>query len=79
MKVGREHCNDSASERPASPDVEAALIEEPLDNSNDVRLSVVMLAILIQSGRFFIMFLTLRTKLPAVSNLVAITRMALSR
>ena len=71
--------SDNASERPASPDVEAALIEDPLDNSNEVRLSTLIVAIFSQSGTFRIMFLTFLTKFPAVANLVAITRMALSR
>ena len=60
-------------------EVEAALIDEPLESSNDVLLSTVIVAIFNQSGRLRIIFLTFLTKLPAVANLVAITRIALSR
>ena len=70
---------DSASERPASPEVEAALIDEPFDNSKEVRLSTEISAILIQDGRFRMMFLTFFTKFPATANFVAMTRMDLSR
>ena len=71
--------NDRASERPASPEVEVAFIEDPFDSSKEVRLSTLMVAILSQSGRFLMMFLTFLTKFPAVANFVAITKMALSR
>ena len=36
---------DRASERPASPEVEAALMEEPFESSNEVRLSTEIVAI----------------------------------
>ena len=70
---------DSASERPASPDVDAAFIVDPFDNSKEVRLSTEMDAIRIHSGRFFMILLTFLTKFPAVANFVAITRIDLSR
>ena len=71
--------NDKASDRPASPDVEAALIEEPFDSSKEVRLSTLIVAIFSQSGSCRMMPLTFFTRFPAVANFVAITRMALSR
>ena len=60
-------------------EVEVALIEDPLDNSKDVLLSTEIVAIRIHSGKFFMMLLTFLTKFPAVANLVAITRIDLSR
>ena len=63
----------------ASPEVEAALIEEPLESSNDVRLSTVIVAMLNQSGTLRMIPLTFFTRFPAVANLVAITKIDLSR
>ena len=70
---------ERASDRPASPDVDAALMEEPLDSSKELRLSTSIVAILSQSGRLRMMLLTFFTKFPAVANFVAMTRIALSR
>ena len=70
---------DKASERPASPDVEAALIDDPLESSKDVRLSTLIVAIWSHEGTWRIIPLTFFTRFPAVANFVAITRIALSR
>ena len=64
---------------PNAPEVVPALIWDPLDNSNEVLLSVTIFEILIHSGKCFMIDFTFLTKLAAVPNLVAITRMFLSR
>ena len=69
---------ESASERPASPDVDDALTSDPLVRTKEVLLSILMLAIHIHGGRFSIIALTFFTKFAAVWNLVAITRTFLS-
>ena len=61
-----------------SPEVEEALICEPLANSKEFLLSVVILAIIIQSGSDFIINFTFFTKFDAVLSLVATTKMFLS-
>ena len=48
--------------RPASPDVEDALICEPFDNTKDVLLSISTVEIFNQSGRFLIIAFTDETK-----------------
>ena len=71
--------NDRDSERPASEDVDEAFISDPFDNTNEARLSIVIFAICIHGGRFLIICFTFFTRLPAVWNLVAITRIFLLR
>ena len=70
---------ERASERPASELVEEAFICEPFVSSKEVLLSIAMLDILIQSGRFLWIALTFLTKFAAVPNFVAMTSTFLSR
>ena len=70
---------DKASERPASPEVDVALICDPFESSNEALLSIEISAKTSHSGRFFMIALTFLTRFAAVANLVAITRMFLSR
>ena len=69
---------DSASERPASLLLATALICDPLANCNDSLLSVVHTP-RNHTGKFACINRTLVTRFFAVSCLVAITRMFLSR